>query len=103
MKLAIFKSLLAVAVLCFCAVNIQAQDQAKVETVEVKVTGMMCSGCASKVYNVLQETSGVVDNEVKYPGDVAIITYDPEKIQPAEIVTTIEDKTDFKAELNVNE
>jgi len=100
MKLTILKSFLAVvAVLFFCAVSVQAQDQGKVETVEVKVTGMTCSGCASKVYKVLQDTDGVVDNEVKYPGDVAIVTYDPEKIQPAEIVTTIEDKTDFKAEL----
>ncbi len=99
MKLAILKTFLAVAVFFFFAAAVQAQDQAKVETVEVKITGMMCGGCASKVYNVLKETDGVVDNEVKYPGDVAIITYDPEKIQPAEIVTTIEDKTDFKAKL----
>ncbi len=91
----LLKSFLAVAVFFFFAAAVQA----KVETVEVKITGMMCGGCASKVYNVLKETDGVVDNEVKYPGDVAIITYDPEKIQPAEIVTTIEDKTDFKAKL----
>ena len=97
MKLAILKSFLAAAFLVFCFSNAQAQDM--VETVEVKVTGMMCSGCASKVYKVLQETSGVIDNEVKYPGDVAIIRYNPEEIQPSEIVETIEGETDFSAEL----
>jgi len=97
MKLAILKSFLAGAFLVFCFSNAQAQDT--VETVEVKVTGMMCSGCASKVYKVLQETSGVIDNEVKYPGDVAIIKYNPEEIQPSEIVETIEGETDFSAEL----
>ena len=99
MKLSILKTFLAVAVFFFFAAAAQAQDLAKVETVEVKLTGMMCGGCASKVYNVLKETDGVVDNQVKYPGDVAIVTYDPEKIQPAEIVSTIEDQTDFKAKL----
>ncbi len=118
MKLTILKTFLAVVVLFFCAVNVQAQSvqdqekvktvvqekvetvvQEKVETVELKVTGMTCSACASKIHNVLKETAGVVDNEVKYPGDVAIIKYDPEKIQPKEIISAIEGNTDFKAEL----
>ena len=81
----------------FFFANIQAQD--KVETVEVKVTGMMCGGCASKVYKVLNETNGVIDNEVKYPGDVAIVKYDPEKTDPEKIVGAIEQGTDFSAAL----
>ena len=97
MKRAILKSFLAAVFLIFCTSNIQAQDQ--VETVEVKVTGMMCSGCASKVFNVLQETTGVVDNEVKYPGDVAVVKYDPEKTNPEKIVGAIEGGTDFSAKL----
>lgn len=99
MKLAILKSFLAVVVLFFCVAAVQAQDQAKVETVEVKVTGMMCGGCSSKVHKVLNETDGVLDNEVKYPGDVAIVKYNPEKINPADIVEAIEGGTEFKAEL----
>ncbi len=75
----------------------QAQD--KVETVEVKVTGMMCGGCASKVHKVLEGTAGIIDNEVKYPGDVAVVKYNPEKTNPEEIVGVIEEKTDFSAEL----
>jgi copper chaperone CopZ len=97
MKLAILKTFLAAAFLLFCFANIQAQD--KVETVEVKVTGMMCGGCASKVYKVLQETAGVIDNEVKYPGDVAIVKYNPEKTNPDTIVGAIEEGTDFSAAL----
>lgn len=97
MKLAILKTFLASAFIFFCTPDIQAQD--KVETVEVKVSGMMCGGCASKVYNVLKETAGVLDNEVKYPGDVAIVKYNPEETTPEAIVGAIEGETDFNAEL----
>jgi copper chaperone CopZ len=97
MKLTILKPLLTAAFLVFCLVTTQAQD--KVETVEVKVTGMMCGGCASKVHKVLNETAGIIDNEVKYPGDVAVVKYNPEKTNPKEIVGVIEEKTDFSAEL----
>ena len=97
MKLAILKTFLSAAFFIFCTSNIQAQD--KVETVEVKVTGMMCSGCASKVFNVLQETTGVVDNEVKYPGEADIVKYDTEQTNPEKIVGAIEGGTDFEAKL----
>ena len=97
MKLAILKTFLATAFLVFCFADVQAQD--KVETVEVKVTGMMCGGCASKVHKVLGETAGVIDNEVKYPGDVAVVKYNPDKTNPEQIVGVIEEKTDFSAEL----
>lgn len=97
MKVAILRTFLTAAFLVFCFVEIQAQE--KVETVEVKVTGMMCGGCASKVHKALKETAGIIDNEVKYPGDVAIVKYDPEKTNPEAIVGVIEEKTDFSAEL----
>ena len=97
MKRAILKSFLALAFLVFCSSSIQAQD--KVETVEVKITGMMCGGCASKVYKVLQDTNGVIDNEVKYPGDVAIVKYNPDETTADDIVGVINEETDFSAEL----
>jgi len=97
MKLAILKTFLAAAFLVFCFADIQAQD--KMKTVEVKLTGMMCGGCASKVHKVLNETAGVLENEVKYPGDVAVVKYDPEKTDPEAIVGVIEEKTEFTAEL----
>lgn len=79
------------------------QSSDKVKSVELKVTGMTCTGCASHVYKVLSETAGIIDNEVKYPGDIAVIKYDPVTIQPGEIIKTIEEKTNFKAELLVKD
>jgi copper chaperone CopZ len=102
MKLAILKTFLAAAFLFFVSESAQAQeatDQGNTETVEVSITGMMCTGCSSKVHKVLKETAGVLDNEVKYPGDVAIVKYNPEETSPEVIVEAIEEKTDFTAEL----
>ncbi|GAB3343689.1 hypothetical protein GCM10027429_34630 [Marivirga atlantica] len=71
----------------------------KSETVKLKVTGLTCAGCASHLYKVLKETKGVVDNSVEYPGDIAVIDYDPKKTQPEQLIAAIEEKTSYKAEL----
>jgi hypothetical protein len=47
----------------------------------------------------LKETKGVVDNSVEYPGDIAVIDYDPKKTQPEQLIAAIEKKTSYKAEL----
>lgn len=69
------------------------------KVVKLKVTGMTCSGCANHVFKVLKETKGVLDNYVEYPGDVATVQYDPEKITPEDIIKAIEKNTTYKAEL----
>ncbi|MEQ9007731.1 MAG: heavy metal-associated domain-containing protein, partial [Ekhidna sp.] len=65
----------------------------------LKVTGLTCAGCASHLYKVLKETKGVVDNSVEYPGDIAVIDYDPKKTQPEQLIAAIAEKTNYKAEL----
>ena len=97
-------------------VNAQSGKPAKKETAEVnksqeqeqegmlvklKVSGITCAGCANHLYKVLSETSGVLDNSVEYPGDIAVIKYDPAKISPDEIIKTIEENIAYKAELYI--
>jgi copper chaperone CopZ len=65
-------------------------DQQKTKQVKLKITGMTCGGCANHIHRALSETKGVVDMEVKYPGDSAIITYKPNEIKFEEIIRTIE-------------
>ena len=101
-KLSIFFTLI-VSLLAF-TYGVQAQDKplkeaAKGNKVELKITGMTCGGCAATVSRVLDKTQGVLDQEVKFPGDVAVITYDPEKVKPEDLVAVIEEKTNFKAEV----
>lgn len=66
--------------------------------VTLKITGMSCVGCASYIHTALSKTDGVISDEVKYPGDIAIIKYEASKISEKEIIAIIE-KTGYKAEV----
>lgn len=76
-----------------------AETIQKSETVKLKVTGLTCAGCASHLYKVLKETKSVIDNSVEYPGDIAVVDYDAKLTQPEKLITAIEEKTTYKAEL----
>lgn len=66
------------------------------KTVTLKITGMTCAGCANHVSTALGKVDGIIEEEVKYPGDIAVVKYDPEKTSVKEIITAIE-KTGYKA------
>lgn len=77
--------------------------QSKTEKVKLKITGLTCAGCASNLHKVLSETNGIFKNSVEYPGDLAVVEYDPKKITTDEIIKTIEDKTSYKAVIHKEE
>ncbi len=71
----------------------QKTETKKPETsqwVTLKVTGMTCAGCASHIHKALSEKAGVLDQEVKYPGDLVRVKFDPDKIKGPEVQRTIE-------------
>ena len=43
------------------------------KTVTLKITGMSCAGCANSIHTALSKTDGVISDEVKYPGNIAVI------------------------------
>ena len=57
--------------------------------VTLKVTGMTCAGCASHIQKALSEKEGILDQEVKYPGDLVRVKFDPDKIKGTEVQRTI--------------
>ena len=73
-------------------------DSTQTKTVKLKITGMTCGGCANHIHNALSKKQGVISDDVSYPGDVATIKYDPDKITEEEIIKAIK-KTGFKAEV----
>lgn len=73
----------------------------KEEQVTLKVTGMTCGGCASHVSTTLQKLDGVLKDEVRFPGDVAIVTFDPEVTDVEAIIASIEG-IGYKAEIVKN-
>lgn len=68
------------------------------KTITLKITGMSCAGCASHIHTALSKIEGIISDEVKYPGDIAVVKYDASKIKIEEIIKVIE-KAGYKAEV----
>lgn len=68
----------------------------KPKMLTLKITGIDCAGCASGIHTALLKTNGILSDEIKFPGDLAVIRYDPTKISGEEIVALIE-RLGFKA------
>ncbi len=65
--------------------------------VELAVSGMTCGNCCVAVETAVKKLDGVVAAKADYEQGLATITYEPEKVDVATIVQTINDKTSFKA------
>lgn len=61
------------------------QEAEPADWVTLKVTGITCAGCAGHIQKALSKKEGVLDHEVKYPGDKVKVQYDPKKIKSADI------------------
>ena len=72
------------------------------KTIKLKITGMTCAGCSNHISKALQGVDGIIEEEVKYPGDIAVIKFDSEKTNAKAIIKVIED-TGYKAELMKDE
>ena len=71
---------------------------AKPETLKLKITGMTCAGCSNHISSALKAVVGVIEQSVEYPGDLATITFDPDKTNTEEIIKVIR-KIGYKVEI----
>lgn len=99
-----------VIILCITSWALQAQAQEKAglkaeseNKIEIKVTGMTCAGCASHVSKIISDMDGVISQEVKYPGNIAVVTYDPKKTTPKDLIAVIQEQTSYTAEIQKKE
>jgi copper chaperone CopZ len=69
---------------------------ARLETVQLRISGMVCEACAGVVRSRLVETAGVAEAEVDYPSGHARIQYDPSKVAPAQLLEAV-NATGYKA------
>ncbi len=68
------------------------------ETLKLKITGMTCAGCSNHISSALKAVDGVIEESVEYPGDLAIITFDPDKTNTEAIIKVIR-KIGYKVEI----
>jgi copper chaperone CopZ len=92
---------------CGCKANAQTTEKQQsanneTKTVTLKITGMTCGGCANHVSTALKKVEGVLEQEVKYPGDTAVVKYDASKTSEEKIIAAIV-KAGYKAEVQKDE
>src|SRR5512144_497956 len=59
------------------------------EHVELPITGMTCASCASRIERKLNRLAGV-QASVNYATENATVDYDPQAVQPAQLVAAVE-------------
>lgn len=59
-------------------------------TIEIKISGMACGGCANTVRQALLALKGVAEAEVSHAEGLARIAFDPESLGPEELRSAIE-------------
>lgn len=67
------------------------------ETVTIAVKGMDCTGCVGKTRDAATQVNGVVKLEGNPTTEKVVVTYDPAKTNPDEIITAINKNTTYAA------
>jgi len=65
-------------------------------TVELKIDGMFCEGCASSVRSSLADVTGVASAQVSFDEKKARVSYDPAKTSIEQLIAAVE-KLGYKA------
>jgi Hg(II)-responsive transcriptional regulator len=60
------------------------------KSLDVKIDGMQCEGCASTIQAVLSREPGVKSANVSFPSRTASVFYDPKDTDPAQLTAAIE-------------
>jgi copper chaperone len=60
------------------------------QTITLQITGMVCGGCSGAVQKALLALEGVSQADVSHVSGTAVVTFDPDQVQPSQIQATIE-------------
>lgn len=77
---------------------VQKEKPADGETATLKVEGMACNVCASRVEKTALAIEGVKAAKVTQPKGIAEITFDPARTSAEAVASAISKQTPFKAE-----
>jgi len=59
------------------------------ETIEIKIKKISCSGCAARIHRVLSSYDGIIRNSVDYMNGNVAVKFDEQKISDNKIKETI--------------
>jgi Cu+-exporting ATPase len=60
------------------------------QQISFPVTGMTCASCSTRVERGLKKVAGVEQAQVNLATEQATVTYDPQQVQPQQLVTAVE-------------
>jgi len=66
-----------------------ADDDSPTATSTFDIEGMTCGGCEAGVKLKVKKLDGVTSVEASYDDGTAVVTYDPEKVTPEQIIAAI--------------
>jgi len=64
----------------------------------LEAEGIVCSGCATDMENVMRDMDGLLAVAVSYANGTIAVTYDPDEVSEAEILATV-DRFGIKARI----
>lgn len=59
------------------------------DTVTLRIKGMTCAGCTIATRKVLERLDGVAKADVSYATKTAVVTYDPAKVTPQQMIAAV--------------
>lgn len=62
-----------------------------IKIAEIKISGMSCGHCASRVENTLKNLKGVENAEVNIKTEKATVEYNPEIVDPSELEDAVDE------------
>jgi copper chaperone len=69
--------------------NILKKSPKKGETITLKLSGLHCTSCSLNIDGELEDLDGVIESRTSYPKSQTTITFDPSKVTPVQIHSTI--------------
>ena len=71
--------------------SVQPSEHTSTTTLDLNVSGMTCAACQANVQRALQRQPGVSDAAVNLMTGQARVIFDPSLVQPAQLVSAVED------------
>mgnify|MGYP003588647841 CR=1 FL=1 len=81
--------LLLLPVLVALAVGCGSRAPAQPESVQVKITGMHCEGCAETITKKLRQAGGLLRSDIHFSNDVQTVHYDGARTEVDRMVAVI--------------
>jgi len=66
-------------------------ERAKLNKLDLRISGMSCASCVAKIEKGLSKVPGVVEARVNFAAEKATIEYDPTEANPSDLVGTVKD------------